>query len=100
MNRCIRCGTEMSRSGVIGPRCRTRVLRKARSLRGFSAEQVDKAVEMIDTGAILRLRKRRVFLSVSSKGHRYYRTAVQSCTCPGSVHTGRCYHQLAALLLQ
>lgn len=104
MTRCLRCGEpltdERSAQSGIGPRCWSRALRRARELRGFTPEQKEKALELIETQGIVRLRKRKVWMTVSSKGTRIYRTAPQACTCEGGIYHGRCYHQAAALLLQ
>jgi hypothetical protein len=61
---------------------------------------IEKAVELIELGAITPLRGRRVFTVISSDGTQTYKTAPSGCTCPAGIK-GRftCYHRVAAQIL-
>lgn len=67
---------------------------------GFKPETLAKARELIEDGAIIPVRGRRVFRAVSSDGERTYLTAPQACTCPAGLRARHvCYHRAAAALL-
>ena len=61
-----------------------------------------KALELIETGALVPASRRGLFLAVSSSATDTYfiDTAEGSCTCKGYAHTGRCYHLLAAVMVE
>jgi hypothetical protein len=85
----------------IGPVCEREERREAAArAAGFKPAAVAKAQELIEQGAIVPLRGRRVFQVVSSDGTATYKTAPQSCNCAAGVK-GRyvCYHRVAATLL-
>lgn len=60
-----------------------------------------KALELIAEGGIVPGSRPGLFLAVASDGGNTYAidTWEPSCTCKGHVYTGRCYHQVAAALL-
>lgn len=61
-----------------------------------------KAVELIETGALVPASRRGLYLAVSSDAtDRYLIDTVEgSCTCKGHAHTGRCYHMVAAIMVE
>jgi hypothetical protein len=62
----------------------------------------DKAVELVEQAAIVPASRPGLFLAVSSDGSNTYLidTVEGSCTCKGYVHAGRCFHGVAAALLE
>lgn len=81
------------------------LLRKAAdSLAGYSNDQIAKAAELIEDGAIHQLRGR-IYLAVSEDGSQVHRTTVDGhCTCKAGLKTTTashgCYHVAAARLLE
>lgn len=61
-----------------------------------------KADELIETGALVPVGRRHLYLAVSSDGNdRYLVDAAEgSCTCKGHDRTGHCYHMLAAVMAE
>lgn len=60
-----------------------------------------KALELIAEGGIIPGSRPGLFLAVASDGGNTYAidTWEPSCTCKGHVYTGRCYHLVAATLI-
>ena len=60
-----------------------------------------KATDLIEQSGIVPASRAGLYLAVSSDGSNTYLidTLEGSCTCKGYVHQGRCYHQVAAALL-
>ena len=82
-----------------GSDCRTRVHlaeRLAARHDGFKPEQVARAVQLIEDGAIVPSGVPALFVCVSSDGTRRYFTSLVHCTCDARV---TCYHQVAASIL-
>lgn len=97
---CLRCGRPLTSTTSIrtgyGPTCRTKVRRAATTLTGWKPEQIAKATEAIEDGAVIRLRGR-VFLVVSTDGTETYRTAATGqCNCPAGLKGRTCFHTAAA----
>ncbi|MER5302289.1 DUF6011 domain-containing protein [Streptomyces lasiicapitis] len=104
---CLRCGRALhsDRSTALGygPAC----LRKVRAAALAHAHTgshkpalVAKATDLVEQGALVPLRARRVFQVVASDGVTTYKTAAQACTCPAGrrgLHT--CYHRIAAQIV-
>jgi hypothetical protein len=61
-----------------------------------------KAVELVEAGAIIPAGRRGLYLAVStSADDRYLIDTINgSCTCKGHAHTGHCYHQVAAVMVE
>jgi hypothetical protein len=61
-----------------------------------------KAIELIETGAIVPAGRRGLYLAVSTKADDRYLvdTREGSCTCLGHANTGHCYHQVAAVMVE
>jgi hypothetical protein len=103
---CLRCGRALrsarSTATGYGPTCTRKVRAAARAevVAQFKPAQVAKAQELIETGAIVPLRARRIFTVISSDGTATYKTAPQACTCPAGLK-GRyvCYHRIAAQIV-
>jgi hypothetical protein len=99
---CLSCGRTLRSADSIkqgrGPKCRAklRAAERTADLTGWKAEQIDKAREAIEDGAVLRLRGR-VFLVVSTDGTEVYRTAASGqCNCPAGLKGRTCFHTAAA----
>ena len=60
-----------------------------------------KALDLISEGGIVPASRQGLYLAVSSDGTATYAidTLEPSCTCKGAIHTGRCFHLVAANLL-
>ena len=69
-------------------------------LEGFKPQQVDKARELIEQGAILPTSRAGLFTAVSSDGVTTYLVHASGCTCPAG-HRGKyaCYHRAAVAIL-
>lgn len=101
--RCLRCGRPLTSTRSIttgyGPTCtrKVRAARRAQITAQYKAHQVAKAEELIEQGALIPLRGRRIFLAVSSDGSATYRTHRAACTCPAGIKgTHPCKHRIAA----
>jgi hypothetical protein len=66
---------------------------------GFSAEQIDKALQLIADGGIVETGFAREWVTVSSDGSTHYLTAPDTCQCRAALCGRRCYHQAAAAML-
>ncbi|MGW2951558.1 hypothetical protein [Streptomyces eurythermus] len=104
-HRCVKCGRGMRKATFdgMGPKCRAKVRRATRSpeLAAYGKPHlVEKAVELLEMGAVLLLRKsskNRVYVALSSDGTTAYRTARAACTCPAGLKAiHMCAHRIAA----
>ena len=77
----------------------TTLIRRAASLGAYTADQLAKAVELIEDKAIHPLRDR-IWLAVSTDGSRVHRCTSSRCSCEAGVKSRSCYHQLAARALE
>lgn len=61
-----------------------------------------KATDLVEQAAIIPASRPNLYLAAASDGTDTYLidTAEGSCTCKGYVHQGRCYHLVAAVLLE
>ena len=79
---------------------RIRLAAITEAVKGFAAEQVAKARELISDGGLIATGRPGVFRAVSSKGDgTTYLTAANSCSCPSGLRrltACTCYHSLAA----
>lgn len=74
--------------------------RRAEVVAQYKPHQVAKAEELIEQGALIPLRGRRVFLAVSSDGSTAYRAHRAACTCPAGIKgVHPCKHRIAAHIL-
>ncbi|GGZ23555.1 hypothetical protein GCM10010387_15940 [Streptomyces inusitatus] len=104
--RCLKCHRILrcpSPDGY-GPKCRAKVRRARANATGHHAWQVTKAVELLELGALVPLRRHRsrtqIFLTVSDDGSEVYRTAASGqCNCPAGLRGTRCYHVAAAAIV-
>ncbi|MEC3995194.1 hypothetical protein VSR01_17295 [Actinacidiphila sp. DG2A-62] len=106
--RCLKCHRILrcpSPDGY-GPKCRRKIRRatKAPELGQYKPHLVEKAVELLEQGAVVPLRrtgKNRVFLVVSSDGGSNYRTARAACNCPAGLKAiYMCKHRIAVHALE
>lgn len=103
--RCLSCRRRLRSARSVargrGPRCWAKVLASAAAeLAGeYSGDQLGKARELLELGAVIPTRRRHVFRVVSSSGTHPYVTAIQACTCPAGLHGRRCYHRAAVTIL-
>jgi hypothetical protein len=102
---CLSCGRVLRSAESIrlgrGPKCRAKIraARRAADLAAYKASQIEAAAELIEDGAIVPVRARRVFRTVSTDGSELYLTARQACTCPAGLRGRDCYHRAAVLIL-
>lgn len=100
---CKRCGRKISSATSVarqmGAHC-ARMDRIERALAEYKAEQVAKAMELIEDGAILPSLKRKLFFTaVSADGTSTYLVHPKACTCPAGLKSRACYHRIAAIAL-
>lgn len=107
--KCIRCGRTL-RSGKsvadgMGRTCKARVRAAAEvvDLTEFRDARAakSKATELIEQAGVIPASRVGLFMAVSSDGTNTYLvdTDEGSCTCKGYVNAGRCFHLVAANLL-
>lgn len=101
--KCNRCGRTLRSAKSIargyGPTCTSKIA-KAAKIATEKPAQVTKALELIELNAIVPVKGRTVFRSISSDGTRTYLTAATGqCTCPAGLKSRQCYHGLAASLI-
>jgi len=85
-----------------GPTCMKRIKENAAvAATDFKPAQVEKAMELIELGAIIATVHALLFDVVSSKGDERYTTnaAARTCTCKAGERGMRCYHLAAAQIL-
>lgn len=85
-----------------GPTCMRRMRENAKvATEDYKPEQVEKAMELIELGAIIPAPRAHVFEVVSSKGDELYivHPASGSCDCKAGARGVRCYHLAAAQIL-
>jgi Family of unknown function (DUF6011) len=106
--RCLRpgCGRVLKSAKSValgyGPKCAAKIRAAAieEARRDFTAEQQDKAAELIRDGGIVPSPREGVFQAVSGKGDATYLVHAAACNCPGGLRAKRpCYHSLAARIL-
>jgi hypothetical protein len=100
--RCVRCGRVLRSAKAVaagcGRTCKAKIAAAAKTATAKPA-QVEKARELVELGAIVPIRGRRVFRSISSDGTRSYLTAAGNCNCPAGLKSKECYHSLAVRLI-
>lgn len=103
--RCTKCGRLLRNYSPdgLGSKCRRKVRKAGRApeiAHRYKAHLVEKAVELLEQGGLIPLRKsskNAVFLAVSSDGSTAYRTAMAACTCPAGLRAKYdCKHRIAA----
>lgn len=100
--RCLRCGRKLTATtGPYGRTCARKVREAAiaEAKSGYSEAQQAKAAELIADGGIV-LMAPGLFEVVASNGTDRYATDGHSCTCHAGAEGRRCYHLLAATVLQ
>lgn len=100
---CRRCGRKLTAQASIergfGPRCH-KLNEFERALAEFKPFQIEKAIELIDEGAIQpSLRRPGFFTAVSEDGDRTYLLTANACICPAGRKVKPCYHRAAAVAL-
>ncbi len=100
--KCGRCGRSLRSAKSVaegyGPTCKAKMVKAAKELVGFKAFQIDKAREVIELRAIMRLVDGG-YEVVASNGLDVYATSVDACSCPAGEHGRACYHRAAAAIL-
>lgn len=103
--RCLKCRRVLRSAKSIargtGPTCTKRVKENARvAAEDFKPVQVEKALELIELGAIAAIHAW-VFEIVSSSGTDRYTVdaSTRTCDCKAGAHGRRCYHLAAAQIL-
>lgn len=104
--RCLKCRHVLRSTKSIargyGPTCAKYIRENAAvAATDFKPVQVEKALELIELGAIVRTVRALLFKAVSSSGReRYYvNAAARVCTCKAGARGVRCYHLAAAQIL-
>jgi len=107
--RCLRCGRTLTSASSVsaqyGRWCRAKIRAAALSeaIKGFTAQQVEKARELIADGGLVATGFAGVWRVVSSAGDAVYMTtATGQCNCPAGLRSGRadrCYHACAARMI-
>lgn len=104
--RCPRCGrvltSKRSLAAGVGRTCKAKIAAAAKTVTAKPA-QVAKAVDLVEVGGIVPLRRRHsgqpVCRTVSSRGDCSYLTSAHNCTCPAGLKSRDCYHTLAVQLI-
>lgn len=90
---------EAGRNGGYGRGCARKNADNAAALAAtVKPAQVTKAIELVEDGAITRVR-RGAFKVVSSNGGTTYLVSREACTCPAGLRAIRCYHRIAVEIL-
>jgi Family of unknown function (DUF6011) len=107
--KCLRpgCGRKLTAPASIaagyGPVCRRRIREAAADIEvpDVKPEQHAKAVELIEAGGLVPSIRPGVFFAVSSDGSTTYitDTGAGTCTCKAGERGRRCYHLIAAGLV-
>lgn len=104
--RCLKCRRVLRSAKSValgyGPTCTKRVKENARfAAEDFQPVQVEKALELLADGGIVRSIRPRLFFAVSSTGDNNYvvNTIDNSCTCKAGQRDIRCYHLAAVQIL-
>jgi Family of unknown function (DUF6011) len=106
--RCLRPGCHRaltapaSIAAGYGPVCRRRIRDAAiaEAVKGFTAEQVEKAQQLIADGGLVPTRHPGVFRAVASDGTSTYLAHAATCNCrAGLRRRNPCYHSLAVRIL-
>lgn len=102
--KCLRCDRTLRCQASItagyGRICRARILAAAitKALQGYSKTQLEKALEALTDGALIRVRQG-LWQAVSSDGQGQYLTSTDTCDCPAGQHGRTCYHTAAARMI-
>lgn len=84
-----------------GPRCIAKVRTEARAAaERFKAEQVAKAVQLIEDGGLVPTSRPGVYRAVSSSGEVTYLVAEQACSCRAGLNDRLCYHRIGVAILE
>lgn len=104
--RCRKCHRVLRSAKSIargyGPTCTKRIAENAKvAATDYKPEQVEKALELIELGAIVPAARAHVFEIVSSRGNELYivHPDSHSCDCKAGARGIRCYHLAAAQIL-
>lgn len=104
--RCLKCRHVLRSTKSIargyGPTCAKYIKENAAiAATDFKPAQVEKALELIELGAIIRTVRELLFEAVSSNGTERYTVdaGTRACTCKAGERGVRCYHLAAAQIL-
>ncbi len=103
-SKCLRCGRTLTSAASIargyGRTCGAHIRHAAATAEG-KPEQLAKATELIEQGGIVPTSRPALYLAVSSDGAVTYLVdqIEQSCTCRAGQRSLRCYHLIAADLV-
>jgi hypothetical protein len=98
---CLRCGRKLAAASSVAAgygRCCAQKIRTAIASAEpteFTADQHEKAAELITSGGVVPARFPGVFGTVASAGDAYYLTHSAACNCPAGLHGRLCYHMAA-----
>lgn len=97
---CTRCGRPITGDKCYGSGCAARLAHAIATVdtTGYTPAQVEKAVELVQQGGIVRVGH--LFLAVSSSGTMRYEVAAEgACSCMAASHGRHCYHILSARIM-
>lgn len=113
--KCLGCGRKLKAKASVaqgrGPRCQERHVARLTALTadaiaalpevGFTADQRDKASDLIEDKAILPAASSApgLYIVVSGNGLNSYATRSNECTCTAGRYGRTCYHRAAAIVL-
>lgn len=102
---CLRCGRTLTSAKSCatgyGPTCtrKVREAAKAEIIATYKPQQIAKAEELIEQGALIPLRAG-IYLAPSADGERTYKAHRTACSCPAGVKSLHpCKHRIAAHIL-
>jgi hypothetical protein len=102
-HQCLRCRlwlrSARSAGKPYGPRCARRVTTAARVLEASGLPVAVRAAEALRDGALVPVRHRDVFRTVSSDGQRTYLTHPNGCNCQAGLFSRDCFHVMGAAIL-
>jgi hypothetical protein len=104
--RCLRCGRRLHAAASVkaqyGPGCRARIRAAAiaQAVKDFTAQQVDKARELIADGGLVATSRPGIYRAVSSDGTKTYLVHHATDNCPNGLRAKNpCYHVAAVRIL-
>ncbi|OHV20288.1 hypothetical protein BBK14_08665 [Parafrankia soli] len=100
---CLRCGraltSPLSVAVGLGPGCTRHIRLTVPTLTGYSDQQLEDALELLELGGLTPLRGRRVWLTVGHRGATYRTAVTGHCTCVAGLYGKPCHHAAAVHLV-
>jgi len=103
---CRRCHRSVAVcTGPYGRQCKRRQCKRRPYLAppgvldGFSADQIQRAWQLLEDGGLVATRRPGIYRAVASSGTETYLVAARGCACAFGRFGCQCYHQLTVRLL-